>query len=342
MTSGNWIERFGLLAIALGMTAACGQSSSNQADSPESNDHNGLLAGFVRYSTLGSGCTAAVAVSPAEHYRPLSFIPCPTGEAGCGELAWDGPVRWDPIGTGDMLEFSVQVGLDATGASSRLLVTHQYPTGNTSGIPYEAVAYDVKSGAPIAAWRNLGDDDDGTPGSASSGGSDCLVNVGVGESSTIVVAKRSDAATIGFAVASLEHPSDARTFTTIDVDESVMDRPLFAGGNTAALERADGRLYRVDLSTGANVASYGPNIRVWLAGVAGTDVLTRSANPAADGYYWFDGENSFRRVSLSAPVALAAPRVDRADGERARDLCGSARRPRAGDCRRADCRASSQ
>jgi hypothetical protein len=305
MTNRNWIERFGLLAIALGMTTACAQSG--QGDSPGSQDDNERLAGFVRYSALGSGCTAAVAVSPAEHYGPLSFIPCPTGEAGCGELAWDGPVRWDPIGTGDMLKFSVQVGLDATGASSRLLVTHQYPTGNTSGLPYEAVAYDVKSGAPIAAWRNLGDQDDQTPGRASIGGSDCLVNVGIGESSAVVVAKHSNAATIGFAVANLEHPSEARTFTTIDVDESVMDRPLFAGGSTAAFERADGRLYRVDLATGANVASYGPNVRVWLAGVAATDVLTRSANPGSDGYYWFDGENSFRRVPLSAPVALADP-----------------------------------
>ena len=301
---GNWIERIGLLAVALGMTTACGQTSSGSSPGDQDDER---LAGFVRYSELGSSCTAAVAVAPADLYGPLSLIPCPTGESGCAQLAWDGPVRWDPIGTGDMLKFSVQVALDASGAPSRLLVTHQYPTGSTSGTPYEAVAYDLENGAPIAAWRNLGDRQVQTSSHTTTigGGSYCELNVGIGESSAVVLAKRSNAATIGFAVASLEHPSEAQTFTTIDVDGAVMDRPLLASGSTAAFERADGRLYRVDLATGANVASYGPNIRVWLAGVAGPDVLTRSANPSADGYYWFDGESSFRRVSLSAPVALS-------------------------------------
>src|SRR5262245_21191468 len=142
-----------LLWLPLVTSGCSGGSWAWPGYSPEDGEYPATapkLEGFHLYSELGRSCRAAVDLSPADHYGSLSFIPCTTGEAGCEQLDWDGQLSWDPTGSGDMLKFSLQLGFASSGELRHLLITHQYPTKTTDGIPFEAVAYEATSGVPVA------------------------------------------------------------------------------------------------------------------------------------------------------------------------------------------------
>lgn len=272
-----------------------GTSSSSTATEPE-------LKGFQLYSELGRSCRAAVDLSPADHYGNLSFIPCTSGESGCEQLTWDGFVS--------LLDFSLQPGFASTGELRYILVTRQYPTKTTEGIPFEAVVYDASSGVPVAAFRNPGDafvDDDapGSDGSFTGRNRDCLLNVAITSDTAIVLARRSGSNDIVLNQAPLEQAASVTTFSPLEADSSVFRRPILGSGTTAAFEQEDGKLFLIDTASAQVQQSYGPALRLWLSGVAGDDVLARALNPSVDGYYWFHGSDSFEHISTSAPYVLA-------------------------------------
>jgi len=286
------------------LSSGCGSWSwSENSDEPLETEE-AEIDGFRLYSELGPSCRAAVALSPADLYGKLSFIPCSTGERGCEQLAWDGEVSWNPTGSRDMLQFSLQFGFASTGELRRILITHQYPTRTTDGIPFEAVAYDAASGAPVAAFRNMGDADI-DDGSSFGPSRDCLLSVGITSEAAVVLARRSGSNDIVLNQAPLEQAASARTFSPLEADDSVFRRAIFGSGKTAAFEQADGKLFSLDTTSGEIEQSYGPALRLWLSGISGDDVLTRSANPSVDGYYWFRGADSFERLSMSATHVLA-------------------------------------
>jgi hypothetical protein len=283
-----------VLAATLVLVAvACGGSGPGSADATPA-----LEDGFQRYTALGETCRASVATAPANSYGSLAFVPCAWGEAYCNELKWDGAVTWDPTGSGDLLKFSLQAALDSTGAVRRLLITHQYPRTSTAGVPSEAVAYDARTGAPVAAWRNAGDP-------LGSGGPSCAINVAVGTDEALILATPSGGTDVRMARESLVKGGTAHEFEKIDAESSVMHRAPIASSNTAAFDDDSGRIWRVDLASGEVANDVGPSRRVWPVLVTGDDVLVRTATPTTDGYYSRKAVGSYDHVAVLAPMLVA-------------------------------------
>jgi hypothetical protein len=235
--------------------------------------------GFTRIPSLGRACTASMARNAREHYSALTWIPCASGAAGCSQLKWDGALSWRPTGDDDFLEFYGQVALDGSGAASRLLVVKRYPRGDSyQGLPFEAVAYDLEDGAPLVAFRNRGDEyeeeDDGTV-VISSGGRDCELEPVLTDGGIWIVGNPSGSEDV--VAGRLAFGGDSLELRPIDATVGVLDgtRTSYFGderhtrlvGSDAilGLEEPDGRIIRVGADPALDLATYGPDVRVWLA-----------------------------------------------------------------------------
>src|SRR5262249_24345288 len=125
-----------VLVVSVCVACSGGGSSSGKTGSGEPWSP---YPGFERFTELGENCAASVATNPTADYGRLKWIPCASGEAGCEELKWDGALHWDPVGSGDMLEFHGRFARDGAGNLSTLMLEHRYPRGpGFQGIPFEA------------------------------------------------------------------------------------------------------------------------------------------------------------------------------------------------------------
>lgn len=255
---------------------------------------------------MDSACAAGAVIDPEALYGPLAFIPCTTGEANCEEPKFEARASWDPTGSGDMLLYTVTPALDDQGRVTKLFFVHQYPeTDLTDGTPYEAVAFEVEAGRPVAAWLN---DDSLAPTNADiTNGtlffSDCTIDVGVTATHFAVLAKPGDAERVLFGAGPLEPWSSEVTLQEIDADESVTHLPWFLSLQTAAFEQGDGKLFRADLNTTEVVSAYAPEQRLSLVGVAGNDVITATiVEPLT--YSLFARDASFAPLSVDATYVL--------------------------------------
>lgn len=282
--------------LSLGLALACFACSSS-ADHARPGQKPSI-DGFRPFAGLGNTCSASVAEQPATAYGPLSFIPCTWGEAYCKELDWHGALKWNPGSTTSLFQFSLQAALDATGAFRRILVTRQYTiTGSSNAVPFEAVAYDAKSGKALAAWRDPGDSSSGFVQS-------CLIDVATGMDDALVLAVPSNSTNVVMARQPLDPSAPLPKFDPIDASRSVMKRDPIASSHTAAFYEDSGRMWRVDLAGKALAEDNGPQ-RLWPTLIAGDDVLARTASPTSDGYYWFKGVGSYTAIDVLAPALVA-------------------------------------
>jgi hypothetical protein len=296
---GRKTRRGGLGMAACATLVACGSSvgsGSNAATAQPS-----PWTGFNRITAFGSGCTASLAADPAAAIGPLTFIPCTSGEAQCEELRWDGAVHWDPGGGGDLLVFEVQFVHDDTGQATRALVRHHYPIG--SGYdpnPYEAVLYDLSSGAPLAVFRNNGTQAGGpTIGSPE----DCFV-VPVASPHGLWLVGAQDLSAPGMLAAYLDGPGAASpTFQPVQVDSTFLNNAALAFDDRIALSQDDGKIVVADTS-GHGKGIYGPGERVWLSSTIGDRFLTLN-DQASDGdhYFTLDRSMAFAPYGGSDPLA---------------------------------------
>src|SRR5262245_47736288 len=253
--------------------AGQGGSGGTGGGSPAS-----LWPGFVEIGGgLGGGCSAALASDPAAALGPLTFIPCSSGEA-CEELKWDGAIRWDPTGSGDLLEFNLQFARDAQGLATRLLVRHHYPIGSSYGPnPYEAALYDLATGLPLAVLRNVGGR------GAFGGGSDCFI-VPIATRQGLWLAggpRRSDPALAGY----LATPGPTTvTLAASGADATFLFNAAFAFDDRLALSQDDGKIVLV--APDGNGSTYGPGQRVWLEGSIRDRFLTANEAPSEGPIYF--------------------------------------------------------
>ncbi len=242
-------------------------------------------AGFRRLSGLGERCRAAVSTTPAATYGPLRFIPCTTGETRCEEVAWGGTLTWNPTGSGDMMEFHPQPALDAQGRFTKLLARRHYPRGVTQAIPFEAVAYDVATGQPLAAWRNGSNTFEGREGDGS-GGRDCEIDVGISDQRFLLIGQPTGGAPLVFSTGALDRAPDEAAFRPLPAEANAFESVLRVGYDVAAVEQADGKLVRVDLASGTVAETYGPSQRLWLDSAAGAAFVARDAQLAPKLFRW--------------------------------------------------------
>ena len=250
--------------------------------------------GFVEIGgALGDQCTAALAADPTAAVGPLTFIPCTSGQA-CEELAWDGAVTGNTTGSASLLEFEVQFARDAAGQAQRLLVRRHYPIGPASDPnPYEAVLYDLASGAPLAVLRNKGNRP--APVSGSSG----TISGGIGVACfAIPVAtlqglwlagapSRSGAVVAGF----LQVPgSTSVALMPAGADATFLFNAAVPLDDRLALSQDDGNIVVVS-SDGSSQSTFGPGQRVWLQGTVGDRFLT--ANTVGPVYFTLDSALQF-------------------------------------------------
>lgn len=278
--SERW--RSGRVVVLLAL-AGCGSTgkSSHGETQPKQIPAVPELEGFSRFETLGNACRAGLADAPADTYQALSFFPCRSGEADCQEPDWDGALRWDPVGTGDLLEYSLQLALDARGGVTRLLLTKQYPkVAGVDGIPHEAVVYALPGGEPLAALRNLGDAlPRSTPNGSISGGSSsksCSVMLGVTQDALVVVAAPSGAKSVLWGVSSYEMANEPPSLTPLEADPSVMMGPLAASQEVAGIVEDNGAVWRLDVAAQTALVAQGDMQRLWLDGTLGNDLLLRN------------------------------------------------------------------
>jgi hypothetical protein len=290
------------LASALAACLAAGlgacSSSTSSSSSPSGAASQAKWPGFVPLAGLGAGCTAALAAEPANSYGPLTFIPCSSGETNCEELKFDGALTWDPTGSGDLLVFDLEFVHDDQGRSPRLLVRHHYPLGNgNSPNPYEAVLYDLASGAPLAALRNQGTGmAQSSPGTISYSSADCFVVPVASPGGLWLAGSASQGGAVvggylavpGGAGATLAAPS----LQPVSVDTSFLQNAALAFDDRLALSQGDGKIV-VASTTGAGGAAYGPGQRVWLSGVLGDRFLTVN-DKASDGRHYFTLDRSMQ------------------------------------------------
>jgi len=261
--------------------------------------------GFVEIGgALGTACTAALAADPTSAIGALSFIPCTSGEA-CEELSWDGAVHWNPTGSGDLLEFDVQFARDAQGHASRVLVRHHYAIGASYGPnPYEAVLYDVASGAPLAVLRNEGSR---APTTGSSGGSgmDCVVTpIATPAGLWLAGAPGRSAETVaGFVPVPGSAPV---TLVPAGADGTFLLNAAVALDDRLALSQNDGKIVVVSRE-GASQSTYGPGQRVWLQDFVGDRFLT--ANTVGPAYFTLDSTLQFAPYGEQQTLVTDGARV---------------------------------
>lgn len=295
---------------ALGMLGcatlvACGSqvgSGPNDAGMPQPGPPSSPSpwTGFNLIAALGSGCTASLAANPAAAAGPLTFIPCTSGEAQCEELQWDGAVQWDPGGGGDQLVFDVQFVHDQAGQATRALVRHHYPIGNGYGPnPYEAVLYDLSSGAPLAVLRNNGTQA-GESGVEST--DDCFVIPVASPDGLWLVGARGQSATSMLA-AYLDGPGAAApTFLPVQVDSTFLNNAALAFDNRIALSQDDGKIVVAD-TNGNDKGVYGPGERVWLSSTIGDAFLTLDDQASGgDQYFTLNPSMVFAPYGGSDPL----------------------------------------
>ena len=265
------VARVGTVLLLL-QCAASGCSSKGSGSDASPAADGARWKGFLKLPDLGSPCTAAVDTAPAEHYPAMAFIPCPSGEADCEQLAWTGALSWDPTGSGDMLVFLPGHALDDAGRLSRLSLVHLYPKySGGGGLPFETVIFDVLTGKPLAAFRNVGDVY--PAGSGVVGGTECAIMPVVSQAVVSVLAVASQSSKALVAHAPIERAADIAGFMSLGADATVLDGRLSSSNQVLGMEQSDGKILAVDLASDRVVAAYGPGLRVWLHGVVGGDLL---------------------------------------------------------------------
>jgi hypothetical protein len=300
---------FVLSALALAGCEAVlglGNQSPLEADggSPTSSSQGAASLqwpGFVDLGAFGDQCTAAIATVPASAAGPLTFIPCTSGEANCEEVKWDGAITWAPAGE-NLLVFDMQIVFNEAGQSTRLLLRHHYPPTTTAGtgygtLPYEAVLYDLASGAPLFVLRNVG----GTgPFGA---GSNCFV-VPVASPDGVWLAG-TDGNSGKVQVAYLALPSGAfPTFRASSVDTTFVNNLAVAFDDRLATEQDDGRIV-VD-SMGQSTSTYGPGEHVSLSSTVGDRFLTVNPNGSDGGVHHFTLDPSMQFATYGGSAAMVS------------------------------------
>jgi hypothetical protein len=303
-----WVVSF----VGLGMGCS---SVTGGNDDPSGTDAPGARSaeweGFRTLGGLGGDCLAAYALEPEAHYGPLRWIPCPSGEAGCQSLVWDGILEWDPTGSGSMLRRHFQYALDAAGDIARVLVVNRYPyySGVEGGTPFEAVAYDFLSGAPIAAWRNVFNHrrsfEDDFGGVASGGTSTtCKIAPVLAAGSIWLYGVATDGRTVAAGKGSAGDPP--AQLVPIDVDSSVLLGTAVASNGVLGLEQSDGKLARIGPNASDAAYTYGPDQRVWIRKALGDDLLVGNDDALAPLTYLLDANMTF----LQHPMKGMGRRTD--------------------------------
>jgi hypothetical protein len=252
--------------------------------------------GFTEIGMLGKGCTAALAKEPAKAMGPMKFVPCTSGEA-CEELAWDGAVKWAPAGE-DMLVFDVRFVNDERGFATHLLLRHHYPIGDNYGPnPYEAVLYDLSTGAPVAVVRNLGTRDlPPENGTVTIGGPECLVvPVSSPKGMWLVGAVGHSDSTVLTGYLPLDPPQPILlppTMRQTKADATFRFNEAFAFDDRLVLSSNDGKLVAVGVD-GVDTSVLGPGQRVWLSGLVGDRVLTVNDKGTVPKYFTLDRAMQF-------------------------------------------------
>jgi hypothetical protein len=267
---GLWV----LLLLGCGSTKS--QSSDETPPKPPEE-----LQDFTVFEELGEKCQAGVAQAPVEKYQSLSFFACLSGEADCQEPDWDGELVWDPVGTGDMLEYSLQASLDASGAVTRLLISKQYAKSDVvDGIPHEAVAYALPGGQPLAAFRNLGDrwELDSGSGVSSSSESSCALMPAVAEDGLVLIAAPTGRQELLWGVTSYENAHELPPLQPLDADPSILFGPFVASRQVAGIVEENGAVTRLNLEESTGITAQGDMQRLFLDGVLDSDLLLRDVD----------------------------------------------------------------
>jgi hypothetical protein len=256
------------------LLGACGSHGGTTGSASS----DGVWPGFVELGAFGRECTAAMATEPAKAVGPLHFIPCTSGESNCEELKWDGGVTYS-MGGDDLLEFDLQFVRDELGQATRLLVRHHYPVGDSWGInPYEAVLYDLASGAPLAVLRNIG-------GRGPFGeGSDCFVVPIASTHGLWLVGAQSRSDSVLAAHIAVPGPLSS-PFRAVPVDATYLSNAALAFDDRLALSQSDGKIVMA-AADGSAGSAYGPGQRVWLAGVVGDRFLAVNDKGAGGPHYF--------------------------------------------------------
>lgn len=289
--------------LTLGATG-CGD---NNSDSTGNNGRttDAAWSGFTRLEDLGDVCSAATAIEPSKEYSPLTWIPCASGLAGCEELKWDGVLRWDPTGDGDMLEFHARLALDSAGRATRLSVVRRYPRGPAyQGIPFEAVVYDLTSGAPLAAIRNVGSINDG--GTIGSESPRCELEPIPTQNGLWLVGNPSGQTSMVAGFTNYENRT-AIKLRPVEASRDAFDATISGSDDVLGLEEKDGKLVRVGVDPARDASSYGPAVRVRLEQVVGTDFITSNTQPAGPTQFFrFDQNAKFTSLAIRGTL----PRFD--------------------------------
>ncbi len=273
----------GLVAVLLLGSFGCGVSNTGGTEQGaggvggEAADPR--LEGFTRLTGLGEACMAAVSDAPATKYTPLAFIACLSGEADCQQPKWDGELTWDPVGDGDMLEYSLQASSDDAGTVTRLLITKQYPHSKaSSGTPQEAVVYDLANGSPLAAFRRLLDAGSVTGGRSASGERSCDIVPVATQSNVVLLATPSSGSEVLWASTPYADAAMPPTLRPLGADASVMLSPAFGSLDVAGVGQDDGGVWRLDAVRGTALSARGDTQRLFLDAVAGDELLLRNVD----------------------------------------------------------------
>jgi len=267
----GWVDRVDrvLARVLLALVVAlwgCGASPSSSDESKKS-----PWPGFELIKALGGECTASVAIAPEAEYQPLTFIPCQSGQPGCSELQFDGVL------SGGLYEFEFGLAFDPSGAPTRLLVVHRRSSQNPAErVPLEAVVYDLASGVPIFAVRSGQDSFQSPSGSGSFGSSSshCSVLPAIGSDRLSLLALPSGKSVLSVGQAGYADAASLELRET-EADGSALARAM-ASDDTLAAAQPDGRIHRFRFDGSPDVAAYGPDVKVYLSAVHGSDVFANA------------------------------------------------------------------
>ncbi len=262
----RWTTRpLGALSLVVGL-AACSASedpSKGLVPSP--------WPGFTRIEGLGDRCTASAAAVPEEEYKPLQFIPCASGMAGCEELKFSAGVGRPGLST-----FDYSVAFDPSGVASRLLVVHRgWLEDPRDQLPAEAVVFEIASGRPSLAVRNSGNAPE--EGVFHSNPLHCLITPAISHEQVSVLAVVSGNDPLSVGRTSHSAPMGPLVLRETVADLTALTHPI-ATDQIMATIQSDGLIHRFAFDGSPDVSTYGPAVKLRLTRAVGGDVYA-SDNP---------------------------------------------------------------